>query len=441
MHVLSRHRTPTALACLITVAFAAQPLAALAQTAPGKILFQRPMSGLYAGSKTVLSLAIFSIGDDGFGERQLTPFVPYQYDVPGLSTMFHYSSTGLTNAFSPSGNFSVMLDAHSQYPLYGGGPYHGKYFIINNQGDRTTALFPGSDDLEKPSEGPARGSVTWGPAGTNEIAYTNSQDLNPHAHPACIRLMHPDGTGNHTLWCAPRWDYRGVQALRWSGDGRNLLATAVRTDSGKGVSYPLADLYLVDSSTGAATLVEAAIPAPFRSSYSSDVSYDGHEVIFAVTYDTHEPGPCVVTSSLNPAIWCAKNMLTGQTVALVDPTSTVAFERGALLSPDGNHVYLPGTTNHAATNPEYELYAIGTDGTGLRKVTEPCAAIDEGISLSWYPIRLSPDGSQVLANCEVDQYPPAPPTRQTRIYVVNLADGSSRYVTHGVAYDWHVPSM
>jgi len=30
---------------------------------------------------------------------------------------------------------------------------------------------------------------------------------------------------------------------------------------------------------------------------------------------------------------------------------------------------------------------------------------------------------------------------QIRIYVVNLADGSSRFVTHGVAYDWHVPSI
>lgn len=134
-------------------------------------------------------------------------------------------------------------------------------------------------------------------------------------------------------------------------------------------------------------------------------------------------------------------MLTDQTVALVDPSNTVVFERGALLSPDGNHVYLPGTTNHAAANPEYELYAINTDATGLRKVTEPCAAIDEGTSLSWSPVRLSPDGSQVLANCEVDQYPPAPATRQTRIYVVNLMDGSSRFVTHGVAYDWHAPAI
>jgi hypothetical protein len=71
--------------------------------------------------------------------------------------------------------------------------------------------------------------------------------------------MHPDGTGNHQLWCAPRWDYSGIEAIRWSGDGRYLLAYAVRTQR---FANPAADLFRIDTSTGVATLVEATVRAP-----------------------------------------------------------------------------------------------------------------------------------------------------------------------------------
>ena len=442
MQVPSRNRAFTALACLFTAAFAAQPLAAAAQTVPGTVLFSRPMSGLYAGEKTITGYALFSIGDDGSGQRQLTPYAHYVYNVPALSEIPNYSEEWLVNAFSPSGRYSLFVEAQSDYPLFGTTAFRGKFFIMNAQGQRTQPLFSGGDDLESPRVGPSYGSVTWGPAGTNEIAFTNAADNQLHSDHACVRLMHPDGTGNHKLWCATRWTYRALQGVRWSGDGRSLLVYAVRSKVKGQDPNGVADLYLIDTTTGAATLVQGATRPPYENG-TGDVSYDGHEVVYAVAYFSENPGSCTVPTDLYSVTWCARNMLTGQTVPLVDPGNVVRFGGGGqvLMSADGSKVFLSGTTTYGADKPEYELYAINTDGTGLRKITQPCVAIDGGTSLWWKPVRLSPDGTQMLANCHVDQYPPAPPTRMTHIYIVNLADGSTRYVTHGNAYDWHVPSL
>lgn len=441
MHVPPRNRTFLALACLFTAAFVAQPLVAAAQTSPGTVLFARPMSGLYAGEKTITGYALFSIGDDGFGQRQLTPYAQYVYNVSALSNIPNYSENWLVNAFSPSGRYSLFVEAHSKYPLFGSTSFYGKFYMMNALGQRTKPLFSGSDDLESPRVGPSWGSVTWGPAGTNEIAFTNAADDRLHSHHACVRLMHPDGTGNHKLWCATRWDYRALQGVRWSGDGSKLLVYAVRSPAKGQDPNGVADLFLIDTATGAATLVQAATRPPYQNG-TGDVSYDGHEVVYGVPYFAENPGSCTVPSDPYSVTWCAKNMLTGEVVPLVDPDNVVTFTSGGqtLISSDGSRAYLRGTANYGADKPDIEIYTINTDGTGLRQITQPCVPVNSGTSLWWKPVRLSPDGTRMLANCHVDQYPPAPPTSMTNIYVVNLADGSTRYVTRGSAYDWHVPS-
>jgi hypothetical protein len=436
MQVLSRNRALGALACVLTAAFAILPTRADAQTTPGTVLFWRPMSGMVDGFKTRTGSALFSIGDDGFNERQLTTYAEGVFNMPAIAS---YESLWLTNAFSPSGRYSIYLEAHSTLPHYEDTAYHGKYFIMNARGERVGPLFYGSDDLEKPADGPGYGSVTWGPAGTNEIAYANAPDNRPSKHPACIRLMHPDGTGDHKLWCASRWYYRGIEAIRWSGDGRSLLAYAVRSDR---FPNPAADLYLIDTATGAATLVEATVRAPYAGWGVGDISYDGHEVVYGVVYETHDPGPCNEPDGVG-VVWCARNLLTGQTVPLTDPDNMVRFglQPQALISPDGSEVYLVGTINPGATNPEAEIYALKTDGTAQRKITSPCVAMDDATSLWWRLVRLSPDGKQMLANCHSEHYPPAPVVRKNKIMVVDLMSGSARFVTHGVAYDWHAPSL
>ena len=154
----------------------------------------------------------------------------------------------------------------------------------------------------------------------------------------------------------------------------------------------------------------------------------------------NEPGPCNAASNSGfSGVWCAKNMLTGQTVALVDPSNLITFlpNNQALISPDGSQAVV------AAAAPSFspqdsEIYAVKTDGSGLRKVTSPCAPLYPNVYLWWQPVRVSPDGTRLLANCNTETTtPPATVALNSQVNVVNLADGNARFVTSGTAYDWH----
>jgi hypothetical protein len=435
MQFLSHSRALVALACLSTAAFAALPLVAAAQATPGTVLFSRTMNGTVDGFTAPVSSAIFSINDDGTHERQFTPYTQGVFNIPSVGAYDDLAPGNeglwLTNAFNPKGTYSVYLEAHSTLPHYNDTPYHGKYYIVNAYGVRTPPMFFGTDDLENPNDGPSYGSVAWGPV-DDQIAYANASDAQPHKHPPCIHLMHSNGSDNHVLWCASKWYYRGIEGIRWSGDGHSLLAYAVRTDP---TPNPEADIYVINTTTGATTLVEVNTYAPYTLGSVGDISYDGHEVIYGVTYDSHDPGPCNVASNATPIVWCAKNLLTGQTVALTDPSNAVRFGGRTLISPDGSQAFLTGAT--VAPTSDYELYAVKTDGSGIRKITSPCVTMKFGTTLSWVGVRVSPDGTRMLANCNVEQYPPAPVVYTNKVMVVNLADGSARFVTNGTAYDWH----
>ncbi|MCX7514908.1 hypothetical protein [Frateuria sp. STR12] len=141
-------------------------------------------------------------------------------------------------------------------------------------------------------------------------------------------------------------------------------------------------------------------------------------------------------------VWCARNLLTGATARLTDPGNVVqlGFQGQALISPDGSEAYLAGTADLSAFNPEVELYGVKTDGSGLRRITSSCIAMDSATSMRWQPVRLSPDGKRMLANCHTEHFPPAPVVRTDKIMIVHLDDGSACFVTHGRAYDWHVPT-
>ncbi|MGN2254938.1 hypothetical protein ACFWZ4_16310 [Frateuria sp. GZRe12] len=430
MKAVSRNRALAALACLFTTALAAQPLVAAAQSSPGTVLLTRHKSGMINGSKWPISSAIFSIRDDGTGQRQLTPWKPGIFNLPSPTPR-------PINAFSPSGRYSLYLKQYSDL-AYPNPTIRGKYFLMNAQGERIKALFPGNDDLQPPSEGPSYGSVTWGPAGTNEIAYANSADDQPHKHPACIRLMHPDGSADHKLWCAPRWNYRAIEGIRWSGDGRSMLAYAVLSD---GTHHFAADLFLIDTATGTATLVQKYVEAPYNQGGVGDLSYDGHKVLYPVLANTDAPGPCAAaTNPETPVVWCVKNMLTGQVSPLVDPTNvTREWLNHAAISPDGSLAILMG-----GNISDFELYAFNADGTGMHKITSAC--VDNyrvGSEMFWNPVRFSPDSKLLLANCDFDafQYPPPPGTGTHKVYVIDPVTGNARFVSYGDAYDWHVPSM
>ncbi|RDS83580.1 hypothetical protein DWU98_04380 [Dyella monticola] len=436
MQILSRNRTLVALVCLFAAAFAARPLAAAAQASSGTVLFGRTMNGMVDGVSSPVSSAIFSIDDDGLQERQLTPYTTGEFDMPGIG---NYMDLWVTNAFNPAGTYSVLLPAQSALPNYNAMALYGKYVLMNAYGVRTTPMFYGADDLQPPSAGPGYGSVSWGPAGNDQIAYTNVPDDQFGKHPACVSLMNSNGSNNHTLWCADRWNYCAVEAIRWSGDGSRLLVYAVHADHNV-TPQPEADIYLINTATGAATLIQANVQEPYAGGGVGDISYDGHEVIYAMFKNPNEPGPC--NTAINgdySGVWCAKNMLTGQTVALADPSNVVTLlpNNQALISPDGSHAFVTAATLPSSPQDE-EIYAVKTDGSGLRKVTSPCVTVDPTTFLWWLPVRVSPDGTRLLANCHSETTTSsATVVLKDQVNVVNLSDGSARFVTNGTAYDWH----
>jgi hypothetical protein len=435
MQILSRSRALVALVCLFVAAFAFQPLAVAAQAAsPGTVLLWRTMNGTVGGTSTPVSSAIFSIGDDGLNERQLTQYTTGEFDMPGIG---NYMGFWVTNAFNPAGTYSVLLPAQSTLPHYTATTYHGKYVLMNAYGERTTPMFYGADDLQAPSAGPGYGSVSWGPAGNDQIAYANVPDDQFGVHPACVSLMNSNGTNNHVLWCADRWNYCALEAIRWSGDGSSLLVYAVHADH---IYSGEADIYLINTANGAGTLIQANVQEPFEGGGVGDISYDGHEVIYAMIKNPNQPGPCnTATNGDYAGLWCAKNMLTGQTVALTDPTNLVPFlpNDQALISPDGSQAFI--AADRLPSSPQdSEIYAVKTDGSGLRKVTSPCVTLYPNTYVYWQPVRVSPDGTRMLANCSIETITaPATVVLQDQVNVVNLASGIASFVTNGTAYDWH----
>lgn len=436
MHVASRSSALAALFCVATAAFATQPSTYGEPASPGTILFARPLANTVDGHQVISGSAIFTIGDDGFGERQLTPYADDVYNLPDAWYLpFRVIEPWMPRAFSPSGRFSLFLKAHPGTTTITQQYSDGKYYIVNQRGQRTPAIFPGSNDLKKPKDGKSYGSLTWGPEGTDLIAYGNSSHGQPVTH-ACVYVIHPTGYDNHKLWCASGYypTYKqAIEGLRWSGDGKSLLTYVALSPPGHPQQVNHADLYRIDVATGAATLVQANVGLSMWE--AGDLSYDGNKVVFW----SNGPGTCKSNVSEYRVV-CVKNMLTGQKTALVDPDHILTIGGAQLLlTADGSKVIVRGFNN--SSNVE-ELYLINADGTGLRRLTEPCVPlVDSYTVVTWSSIRLSPDDSRVLANCDFEHSGDEHGlVVGSKIYVINLADGSARFITDGRAYDWHVPS-
>lgn len=409
--------------------------AATAGTTPvGTILFMRPLWGT-EGMNRPTGSAIFSIRDNGFGERQLTPFADQVFNVPDTWPQpFGTVENWNTHAFSPSGRYSFFLKANNPYSIEQRFTF-GKYYVMDAQGRRMGPLFHGGNDMKPSDDG--KGYLTWGPAGANRIAYGNSVQGRPVCH-ACVYLIDPDGKHQRKLWCAPGYypEYeQAIEGIRWSGDGHSLLVYASITPAGQPNGFQNADLYRVDVATGAGTLVQKNVTPP-QGGRAGDVSYDGHEVV----YESNAPGNCDPQIT-DQRVACARNLLTGQKVALVGPEGQVLHGGGQmLLTPDGSRVVMTVVVPDTGVA---ELFLANTDGTGVRQITQPCVPLDpESLSEeAWAPVRLSPDGTRLLANCYVAQDEGSANERQEiRMYVINLINGSARYVANGLAYDWHVPS-
>jgi hypothetical protein len=428
MRHFSRGRAVLAFVCVFAAAFTALPSTTVAQTSSGTVLFSRLA---YDSQNNPTGASIFSIGDNGLNEKQLTPQVKGQYDVPSVSGFYDY---WLTNAFNPKGSYSVFLRASYSNQT---GFTSGKYYIVNAYGVRTPPMFYGANDLEDPSAGPGYGSVSWGPANNDQIAYVNVADQHTTgAHPSCVHLMQSTGANNHVLWCADRWNYWGIEGIRWAGNGGSLLVYAVTTHDAL-----YSDLYVINASTGAATLVVKNVISPHNGGGAGDISYGGHEVIFWANSETTDP-VCAPPRTTGGLKWCARNLQTGQSVALLDPNHVVDFipYELARISPDGSQAFLIGVnTTLGLSQSDYELYAVKTDGSGFNKISSPCVPLDPSNddTLFWRPVRVSPDGARVLANCwhRTNSGP-----IDNQVWILSATGASSSRVTdNGVAYDWHLP--
>jgi hypothetical protein len=426
----------TTLAATLTLATTAGP-AVLAQdspsSSPGTVLLAKPQLTTINGHEQITGSAIFSIRDDGSNLLQLTPYADGVFNVADAwSGPFDALENWFGRAFSPGGHFSQYLEAHTGSGATANNPYvSGKYYVMDASGQYRHAIFGGVDDLGSGANGEGYGYLTWGPAGTHLIAFSNSANDAPVRH-ACLGVIRPDGTGQRKLWCPhgyyPQY-YQAIGGLRWSGDGRSLLAYVELTTPDNPFPYG-SDLYRVDVATGAATLVHANANGTQHGA-GADLSADGNEIVF----QTNTRGSCTPDVQ-DQMVVCARNMQTGQQVPLVDPEGVLTLSGGQLLlTPDGSQVVVDGIDPYV--NAE-ELYLVNTDGTGLRQITQPCVPLDPNGSnlVTWAAVRLSPDGQQLLANCYVDQV--GPNRVVPKVYVINLADGSARYLTDGVAYDWQV---
>jgi hypothetical protein len=444
--------------------------------ANGTILLTRPVNAVSNGKLAPVGTGLFTINDYGENLRQITPLVAGSYYMPSWLAFTNYQtgvSYWLTKNFSPDGKSVLYFKNPSADPA--DGPYSGKYYVENLRTGTTQPLFAGSND----NAAPGKGYLARDPVDGNTIAYTNSTSEYPVA-PACVNVMHADGSDQHVLWCAPAtidlpdypgWPLLAVESIRWSGNGQKLMvftsyeapplgtlpkkpgASALRslltrpkpaaTGPVSGVDLGYSALFVVDVKTGTAVRVAANLIDP----PSSDISYDGTKVIYQ-QYDYDQCGD--EDQEALGASLCFNDLTTGTVTDLFPPviwTNYGDFESWwdnyyypdwyaeILLSPDGSQAVFTMRSTTVASN-EADLYTIRTDGTNFRQLTSN--PNPPTLYTGWTPVAWSPDGMRILANrCTV---PVAGSTDQTwpcEVHIVNAGSGDDRTITRGYAVDWH----
>jgi hypothetical protein len=425
----------------------------------GTILFTRPVNGTYNGAPAQVGSGLFLMHDNGTGFRQLTPLAAGSYYFPSGVAFYGQGvqqGTWLTKNFSPNGYYIQYFAAQSSTPSPGG-PYAGKYYLQDLLTGRVYRLFPGTND----NAAPGYGYLAWGPAGTNDIAFTNSTSELPTS-PPCVELMHPDGTDRRTLWCAPATitvtqgpvPSLAVSELRWSGNGKSLLAyvsyqpvplAAPRTQAvaptmgGTG----FAALFVINVQTGASRLIAPDVPDPAF----GDISYDGNVVLYQQQdgFACGDNNPEALGESL-----CVINLTTG-TVTSVFPVNSGQWllEGGnggwwssywypqALLSPDGSKVAVTMEAQNSAVG-QGDLYIVNTDGSGTsRRLTTRPANAPATEDIAWIPVAWSPDGYQLLTNhVTLTEDSSKNLIKSSEVHIIALSNGRDWDVTHGYAVDW-----
>lgn len=440
----------------LAVAIAATWICAAAQAAPstddncdGRILFTRtvltPTNNGAAAFPS--SAALFTVDLDGNHVRRLTPQQQGHFYVPGLESdtmVWGYGPVNwLSKNFSNGARHILYFDGLSATFPTGQTSMSGKYKVMDMAG-HAHALFPGPDDVNA-----GFGFVTWGPPGSNEIAYTNTA-MNYPASPACVFLIHPDGSSAHRLWCADNHATpTSVSNLRWSGDGKSLLVyvnwnNEYQTPPNWGY-YPAAELWRITVATGAATRVSTMIYEPAQGD-SADISFDGNTVLYEeyAPYESETPtcDPQMAEYGSSYTV-CARDMTTGKTTMLWHEMGNGVLQLA--IAPDGHHMAASKFNDPpGVSGSEADLYLVSTaDGSVVRQLTRrPAAGLPALSRVLWKLVAWSRDGQRLLVN---RFYLPPPVVNKITnpvqdIYVINVATGRARHVIGGNAEDWYQPN-
>jgi len=394
------------------------------------------------------SVALFVVDEDGSHSRQLTPQRQGHYFLTGLesdTTIWGGAPVNwLSKNFSTNGKGILYFDGlSSQFPAQQDS-MSGKYKVMGPHG-HSHALFRGPDDVNA-----GYGFVTWGPPGSNEIAYTNSAQNYPASHP-CVFLVHPDGTGAHPLWCATVHETgTSVSNLRWSGDGKSLLAyvnwNVVYPTPPNWGFYSNTELWRISVDTGKAVRIARVVTEPAEGD-SADISYNGNKVIYEAPAPFESEFPLCdpdVTDSGSGYTICVLDIATGQSTVISNHGSNGNTDLQLLIRPDGKQAIFNQYNNPpGSTGSESDIYLTSTaDGSVIRKLTRrPSTGLPDRSRVVWKPVAWSRDGKRLLVN----RYYYAPPVPNTitpptsDVYVINVGNGTARHVIRGHAEDWYQP--
>lgn len=445
------------------------------------ILLTRPVNAVSNGILAPAGTGLFTVNDHGENLQQITPFVAGSYYMPSWLAFVNYQtgvSYWLTKNFSPDGQSVLYFKNPSADPA--DGPYSGKYYVKNLRTGTTQPLFAGSND----NAAPGYGYLARDPADGNTIAYTNSTSEYPIS-PACVNLMHADGSNQHQLWCAPAtidlpdypgWPLLAVESIRWSGNGKKLMVFAsyeppplglvakkppgaalrsmfvrpkpaalyktAATGPVEGNDFSWSALFVVDVATGTGVKVAANLIDP----PASDISYDGTKVI----YQQYDYAQCSdEDQEALGASLCFNDLTTGTVTDLFPATVWNNFGdyqgwwnnfyypdwyAEILLSPDGSQaVFTMGATTGY---DEADLFTIRTNATNFRQLTRNTNP--STIPTGWTPVAWSSDGTRILANrCTAPIAGSKDQTWPCEVHLVNASDGDDTPVTSGYAVDWH----
>ena len=423
----------------LSIAFACASTAAIAgSTPPKKILFTRDLLEKMPGSQfdAPAAAALYVVDGNRHNLHRLTPLQEGHYYIPGVeSNAYVWTENSnmdwLSRNFSATGQILFFNGLASSFPTYADS-LSGKYKIRDPNG-HVRNLFPGQDDVAS-----GWGFVTWGPPGSRLIAFTNSAKARV-ASPACVYLIHPDGSGAHTLWCPTGYSSPvGVTDLRWSGNGKYLLAY-VNWDPYDD-TYSNRDLWRIKVATGEATRVATNVAVGVDYG-TDDISYDGNKVLFTANgIDDPSEGGCEAVVNDPPAkTLCLADLTNGRQLRVLaqDPTGNT------LISPGGNRTlrYEFGTPlgQDYPGYSEIDIFLIRTsDGSKVRQLTRPPAdGWPQGSYVTWRAVAFSRDGKKLLANRDVRAAGKVIPT--TDFFIINLVDNRVYRVGKGNAVDWYQP--